>query len=172
MYRVLILFSVFLISTVVLGHGDEDHRDPKTSQEVSLDEDGFEIISSGPSKDVLNQINEAYKKDVKSIFSNKCLACHGVNNSMPWYYSIPGAKQLMDHDMKEAKEHMDMSNDFPFAGHGRPLDDLDALKKTIDKGNMPPFQYKIIHWKSGLSDKEKKIIKKWIQESKDLIGSK
>lgn len=172
MYKILILFLFFLISNIVLGHGDKDHREPKASQKVKLDEDGFEIVSSGPSKEILAQINKDYIKNVKKIFSNKCLACHGVNNSMPWYYSIPGPKQLMDHDMKEAKEHMDMSNDFPFGGHGSPIDDLDALKKTVDKGNMPPFQYKIIHWKSGLSGKEIKVIKKWIQESKDLIDSK
>ena len=28
---------------------------------------------------------------------------------------------------------MDMSNDFPFAGHGSPIEDLDALKKTVEK---------------------------------------
>ena len=132
MHRILIVFSIFLISNVVLGHGDEDHRDPRASQQVKLDDDGFEIISSGPSKEVLAQINQIYKKEVKGIFSNKCLTCHGVNNSMPWYYSIPGAKHLMDKDMREAKEHMDMSNDFPFGGHGSPIDDLDALKKTVE----------------------------------------
>lgn len=169
MFKVFLIFSFFIFSCVVFGHGGEDHREPKASQKAKVHEDGFEIISSGPSKETLAQINESYRKDVKSIISNKCLACHGINDSKPWYYSIPGAKQLMDYDMKEAKKHMDMSNDFPFAGHASPTDDLEALEKTIEKGSMPPFIYKMIHWKSSLTEKEIEIIKDWIHKSKKLI---
>lgn len=169
MYKVFLIFSFFIFSNVVLGHGGEDHREPKASQKAKVDKDGFEIISSGPSKEALAQINESYRKDVKSIFSNKCLACHGINDSKPWYYSIPGPRQLMNYDMREAKKHMDMSNDFPFAGHGSPTDDLEALKRTIEKGSMPPVRYKMIHWKSSLTEKEIEIIKDWIDKSKKLI---
>lgn len=171
MYKVFLIFSFFMFSNVVLGHGGEDHREPKASQRAKVDEDGFEIISSGPSKEVFARINESYKKNVKNIFSNKCLACHGINDSKPWYYSIPGAKQLMDYDMREAKKHMDMSNDFPFAGHGSPTDDLEALERTIEKGSMPPFRYKIIHWKSKLTKEEIKIINKWITESRSILNN-
>ena len=75
---------------------------------------------------------------MKPIFQKKCLACHGTGNTLPWYASIPGPKQLIQNDIKEAKKHMDMSQDFPFLGHGTPKDDLKALKKTIKKETMPP----------------------------------
>lgn len=152
---------LFLFSIIVFGHGDEDHSESKKVDS--------EIASSVPSKEVLIEINELYKADVKPIFAKKCLACHGVNNNKPWYYVIPGAKHLMDYDMEEAKEHMDMSDDFPFAGHGGPIKDLKELKKTIQKGSMPPLQYKVIHWKSSLTPSEVEMIKNWIDKSIDLI---
>jgi hypothetical protein len=55
----------------------------------SVDEDGFEIISTGPSKLELEKINSNYLKSTKKIFLTKCLTCHGVNDSLPWYYQIP-----------------------------------------------------------------------------------
>lgn len=169
MYRIFILFSFFFYSNIVVGHGDEDHRDPKDSQEVKVDGSGFEIISSAPSAEVLKKINDLYQAEVKTIFSNKCLSCHGINIDKPWYYVLPGAKQLIDYDMLEAKKHMDMTNDFPFAGHGTPKDDLDALKRTIRKGSMPPLRYKLLHWNSNITNSEKAIIIKWINESLDIL---
>lgn len=114
----------------------------------------------------MEKINAQYKKQVKKIFSIKCLACHGNDESyLPWYYALPVAKQLIDHDREEAKVHMDMSNDFPFGGHGIPQEDLAAIEQTIKKGDMPPLRYKLLHWNSGLTPEEIKIIRSWLDES-------
>jgi hypothetical protein len=171
-YSITFIFCLVLSFNPAFGHGNEKHVDSIETKEAILDEDGFEVISTAPSKTKLVKINELYVKNVKKIFSNKCLSCHGVNTSLPWYYSIPGPKQLMDQDMKEAKKHMDMSNDFPFGGHGNPKDDLEALGKTLVKGDMPPFKYKIMHWGSGLSGEEVRVINNWIDVSKEILLNK
>ena len=88
---------------------------------------------------------------------------------MPWYAGIPGPKQLIQNDIKEAKEHMDMSNDFPFEGHGTPKDDLEALNKTVKENTMPPIQYKILHWSSSLTEDEKRTVNKWVADSLKLL---
>jgi hypothetical protein len=171
-YAITFTFFLALSFNVAFGHGNEKHVDSAESKEALLDEDGFEVISTAPSKSMLVKINDLYLKNVKTIFSNKCLSCHGVNTSPPWYYNIPGPKQLIDQDMKEAKKHMDMSNDFPFGGHGNPKDDLDALRKSLVKGDMPPFQYKMMHSGSGLDEKEIGIINNWIDVSKEILLKK
>jgi len=139
---------------------------------IVLDEDGFEIVSHSPSRESLDTINSKYIKNIKSIFSKKCLSCHGTNDSPPWYYSLPIAKQLMDSDMREAKKHMDMSNGFPFEGHGSPKDDLLALERTVRKNDMPPVEYKILHWDSELTEEEIKVINSWIIESLKVLENK
>lgn len=65
-----------------------------------------------------------------------------------------------------------MTNDFLFGGHGSAIDDLEALKRTVDEETMPPFRYKIMHWSSGLTEIEKNKIKDWIQNSIEKINNK
>ncbi len=171
-YLLSILLLIFVNISQVYGDGGEGHENSTPENEIELDADGFEIVSTAPSKKTLDKINNKYLSNVKKIFSNKCLSCHGVNDSPPWYYNIPGPKQLMDYDMREAKKHMDMSNDFPFGGHGSPVDDLNALSKTIKKDDMPPMKYRLMHWDSKLTEAEIKVINNWIEESQKILIQK
>lgn len=156
----IIVFITFLISLVVFGHEGENH--------INEDE-GWETVTEKIPEETLRRINLDYLARVKPIFKNKCLDCHGTGNPMPWYAGIPGPKQLIQNDIKEAKEHMDMSNDFPFEGHGTPKDDLEALNKTVKENTMPPIQYKILHWSSSLTEDEKRTVNKWVADSLKLL---
>jgi hypothetical protein len=82
-----------------------------------------------------------------------------------WYYIIPGVEQLMEHDMKEAKKHLDMSKDFPFGGHSDPITDLKSIKKSIEDDTMPLFMYRLTHPDSKLTEAERKIVFNWIDDS-------
>lgn len=117
----------------------------------------------------LIEINSAYLKTVKPIFLNKCFDCHSNETTYPWYHSLPVVKQFINDDIKEAKKHMDMSNDFPFQGHGNPPDDLNALAAAIDQNSMPPFRYRVLHWDSSLNSKEREVIFHWIKKSQKLL---
>lgn len=128
-----------------------------------FDDDGFEIVHPGPSIKVLEKINSAYEKEIKPIFKAKCLNCHGQAESLPWYSVIPGASHLIARDIREAQKSMDMTEGFPFKGHGSAKDDLIALRRVVDKENMPPLQYKLLHWSSALSEEDKIVIRAWIE---------
>jgi hypothetical protein len=168
----LTLVLMFTVSLQAFGHGAEVHKKPKNSHSVLQQKNDVELTQEKSSNKILDKINQNYLSNVKGIFSGKCLSCHGINDSLPWYYNIPGPRQLMDQDMKEAKKHMDMSNDFPFGGHGSPKDDLTALSKTIDNGDMPPLKYRLLHWGSSLTVKEIKVIGYWIEDSQRLLKHK
>lgn len=62
-----------------------------------------------------------------------------------------------------------MSNDFPFEGHGSPLEDLDAIEKTVNDGTMPPWNYRLMHPSSTLTDSEKSTVLRWIEESREIL---
>jgi len=110
---------------------------------------------------------EMYLKVVKPIFQRKCFDCHGVATVFPWYHQIPGVRQLLDHDIREARENMDMSKDFPFQGKASPSDYLDSVEEVLHDGSMPPFRYRLIHRDSALTEEEKKAISGWINESRE-----
>lgn len=142
----------FFFSIYSYAHKGEDHSKPlKEKVEISVDK--------------LKLINESYKKNVASIFKAKCLDCHGTPKKLPWYYALPIAKQMMDKDMKEAKKHLDIQKGFPFKGHGTPEEDLKAISEVIEKKEMPPLNYRMMHWNSEITKDEAKVIKKWVNES-------
>lgn len=129
------------------------------------DADGFEIISAGPPQALIGQLALSYESQVAPIFKRKCYDCHGKSQDKPWYYILPGIKQLIDYDIHEAQEHMNMTNGFPFQGHGSPKDDLIALRKTIKQGSMPPFLYLFMHPDNMITQVEQKTILEWIAKT-------
>jgi hypothetical protein len=167
--RGLLLTIILLVfSMISFGHGTETHDKQETKKEdpSEMDANGhMSNMDNDMSQMHLDQTNQAFQKYVKVIFEKKCFDCHGSVNAFPWYYKVPGVKQMMDHDMEEAKEHLDMSNDFPFGGHGEPVSDLKSIKKSIDEDTMPPFIYRLTHPDSKLTEAEQKIVFNWIDES-------
>jgi len=149
---VLTIPILLLTCTISLSHQKEDHKKGEGKKE-------------NQEKRQMEEINRSYIKDIKPIFQKKCIDCHGTAQSLPWYFVIPGPKQIMQDDMDEAKEHLDMRGDFPFKGHGTPREDLIAIKKIIADNSMPPLRYKMLHWRSGLNKDEKKSILEWIERS-------
>lgn len=121
------------------------------------------------SASVLQDINANYQKNIKPIFQKKCFDCHSGQTNYPWYYKLPLAKQLIDHDIEEAREHLDMSDDFPFQGHGSPAEGLEELQEVIEDNEMPLLIYKLLHWNSGVTKEESEKIFQWIKKSQTML---
>ncbi len=155
------LFCLILVAvpSIAFAHKGEKHSADSmlvTKQDVS---DGV----------WLERINEDYIKTVKPIFQKSCFDCHGQNSKLPWYYNVPLIHGMMNQDMLDAKEHLDMTKDFPFGGHGKPLEDLKAILESIVERTMPPDSYRMMHWDAGLSESEKQVVLDWIARSEKLI---
>ncbi len=147
------------------GHGGEDHSKKKSPKVVhnSIVADSKEL------EVVYKKINTSYLKKIKPIFKTSCFDCHSSQTVFPWYYEIPGIKQLIDSDIKEAKSHLDFSNDYPFISHDSPENDLKSIEKSISEKTMPPTKYLWMHSDAKLSQKEVEEIKKWVKESLEAL---
>ena len=119
--------------------------------------------------ETLSRMNQLYKKEIKAIFQKKCFDCHSGQTKFPWYFKLPVVRQWMEKDIKEGLKHLDLSNDFPFGGHGTPIEDLEAIRKTVREKTMPPLRYMLTHRHSSLTDQEEKAILEWIATSLNLI---
>lgn len=159
--RLKISFTLLSILFVVVASAHQNHHHSSGDKEKKSD--GLD------SKKIYEQINLEYEKNVKPIFQEKCMDCHSSQTRYPSYYNWPIAKSLIDGDIAESKKHIDMTNGFPFAGHGTPLEDLNAIKKEIQEGEMPPLRYRLMHWKSALTEEEKNKIRNWIDESSKAL---
>lgn len=156
MEKLIFLVLIFLAGEIS-AHQGESHRE-KEDQEKSI------------KQNVLDEIGQSYRDNIASIFEKKCMDCHGQPKDLPWYHALPIAKNIMDDDMQEAKEHLDLRGSFPFKGHGTPLEDLEAILEAINNDEMPPLRYRIMHWSSGLTKTEKNAVEGWVKSGKILLG--
>ena len=153
-----------LFPILVCAHGEISHKNEITETKKAT------MQPSNMMKTMIySEINKTYITDIKPIFEKKCFDCHAELNNAPWYYKVPGVKQMMDKDIREAKEHIDMRKDFPFISHESPLDDLKSIKKIGIEGGMPPLRYILGHWDSRLTDTEKKKLVEWASKSIELL---
>lgn len=178
--RTLILFiATTLLCVVVYAHKDKPHK-PAASATPALAGAGHPVghdaAKDGSQEQVevpkliLAEINAAYLQSVKPIFKVSCFNCHSSQTEYPWYAKLPGAKQLIESDIRESKEHLDITNDFPFGGHGDgPADDLQAIRDAVINSDMPPFRYWIMHPSSRLNSEEKKAVTDWIDQSLEKL---
>jgi hypothetical protein len=147
-----------LLAITVWAHAGHEHGGPKDPE-----------VQNPEREKRLFQINDAYVARVKPIFQAKCFNCHSEDTKFPWYYAIPGVKQFIDSDIAEAKEHIEMTHDFPFRGHGSPEKDLEAVGSSIAEGDMPPWYYRLFHTGSKVTEEESEIILKWVKASRELL---
>lgn len=147
-----------LFTTLVFGHGNAHNKAAHKPNPEKVE-----------SEDILDRINKAYLKDVKPIFTQKCMDCHSNRTRYPWYHSLPILQNIIDQDIAEGREHLDLSSDYPFGGHGSPEEDLDAIKEAIRDDSMPPLAYKLMHWSSRITHDEKETIMRWVDNSKKAL---
>ncbi len=147
------LFLVgFLLASHAYAHKEHHHTKP-AERPVDQRDDKLKLIRSN------------YLANIKPIIQKACFDCHSNQPRFPWYYGIPGIKQLIDSDIAESKEHLDFSEDFPFKGHGSPEEDLKAIKESISDGDMPPLLYRIMHPNQKMDEGERRIVLDWLEES-------
>lgn len=155
-----------LSPALVWAHGEESHKNEMSKTK---------IVATQSSKIttimIYSEINKIYLTDIRPIFEKKCFDCHADLKNKPWYYKVPGVKQMINKDIVEAKEHMDMRKDFPFISHESPMNDLKSIKKIGIEGGMPPLRYILGHWDSKLTDTERKKIISWTTTSIKLLSS-
>lgn len=118
-----------------------------------------------PSCAAIEKIKTKYLSSIKPIFEKKCQMCHGVVQTMPLYSIVPPSSLLVRKDVHTSRKHLDMTFDYPFGGKHNAKDNLKSIKEEVTENEMPPWQYKIMHPQSGLTDSEKKVVLDWIEES-------
>lgn len=135
------------------GHGVNKHNKIDSTIQLKNEESS------------LKEINNHYLETIKPLFKKACFNCHSSKITYPWYYNLPGIKQLIDRDIREAKKHLDFSNDFPFQSHDSPENDLLSISKSLSENKMPPLRYRIMHSNENLNDKDIQKIQNWIRSS-------
>ncbi len=131
--RVVVVFVVVLL--VVLQVFQPGTSNPKVAPGAS-----FEEAVSPPS-------------DVARVVQRSCADCHSNRTTWPWYSRVSPASWLVVSDVDEGREKLNLSEWATFST-SRGREKLLDMCKQARKGDMPPWQYLIIHRDARMSSAE------------------
>ncbi len=86
------------------------------------------------------------------VFAGACGDCHSNATRWPWYTNVAPASLLVVNDVKGGRDHMNLSR------WDKPQPELDEVVHTVDGGDMPPVQYKLVHGDARLSTAERRTL--------------
>ena len=163
-----VIISLLALVAVVFAHGDEPHDGaaPDTAGAVSSLTDTIAVNWDS----ILAVVGEGFVA-LQPVFQRACYDCHSANTRYPWYYKLPLVRGLIDEDIREARTHLDLTDGYPFKGHGRRADDLLAIKGALEDGKMPPLKYRLLHWNAKPSKNETDAIVAWVDQSLRLLAA-
>ncbi|MBD3169416.1 MAG: hypothetical protein GF307_08025 [candidate division Zixibacteria bacterium] len=158
--NILALFSVFSIifsGFVIAGEG-----------ETGNEPDSVGIAPQPAIEEIYTHIDYGFQQ-LRPVFKRCCFDCHSNETEFPWYYKLPIAKQIINHDVEEGRDELLFEGGFPFKSDREPHKDLAEIKEVIEEGEMPPWKYTIIHRSAKLTDKEKSRIIDWVDSSLAIL---
>jgi mono/diheme cytochrome c family protein len=82
-----------------------------------------------------------------------CADCHTNLTTWPWYTNIAPASWLAQHDVDDGRSAFNLSTMDLTSGRATEL--LNEIDEAARGGEMPPWQYKLIHGNARLSTQQR-----------------
>jgi cytochrome c len=97
---------------------------------------------------------------LRELVEHKCGNCHSEAVDWPFYSRVAPVSWLLEHDVLEAREHMNLSRWETYSNQEK-SDLLSRLAAKTRSGEMPPARYTAIHGDSKLLSKERDSLYEW-----------
>lgn len=106
-------------------------------------------------------------KQVESILRRVCFDCHSNETKWPFYTYVFPASYLVYKHVEEGREELNFSDwdSFPEKKKVRLTNDI---IEQIEEGEMPPWDYKLLHPSSLITKEELEILKEWANQKETL----
>ena len=86
----------------------------------------------------------------RGLVMQTCGDCHSNQTRWPWYSHVAPVSWLVEHDVEEAREHLN------FSEFDRPQRDADEAAEEVEEGEMPLAKYLWLHPEARLDDQERR----------------
>jgi len=101
--------------------------------------------------------------EMKALLRRACYDCHSNATVWPWYGNLAPISWLLAHDVKEGRRELNFSvwAAYPAAKRTKKL--RKSAKEVAD-GDMPPWDYVLMHPAARLSAAEREALRAWAAE--------
>jgi hypothetical protein len=100
------------------------------------------------------------QQDVRLILRHTCYNCHSNETSWPWYSSVAPFSWLIANDVHEARGRLNFSEWKSMQADDQALAKKEIWKE-IERGDMPPGSYVLMHSDAKLSETDRSVIRRW-----------
>lgn len=99
-------------------------------------------------------------EEVRSVLRRSCYDCHSHQVRRPWYAYVAPSSWLVEHDVKEGREHLNFSTWDRYDARAR-AHVKEEIREEIDGGTMPLWYYLPLHPRARLSAQDREILRRW-----------
>lgn len=107
--------------------------------------------------------------NVHSILERSCFDCHSNRTRWPWYSNVAPISWMLANDVREGRRHLN----FSAWGSYKPkriAGLLDRINSEVDKGEMPLWEYLLIHRDASLTEEQKDSLCNWAATMGDRVA--
>ena len=99
--------------------------------------------------------------DVQTFLQRACYDCHSNQTKWPWYSYVAPVSWFIIHDVEEGREHLNFSEweSYPESKQHNTMEDI---LDEVTAGDMPLWEYRILHPEAKLENTELELLKQWI----------
>ncbi|MCP4402730.1 MAG: heme-binding domain-containing protein [bacterium] len=99
-------------------------------------------------------------EETHMILRRACYTCHSNETTWPWYGYIAPVSWMVVRNVNIGRERLNFSEWDTYGQWQQEYLIGEAIAK-LEKGEMPPWEYRILHPKSNITENELTIVKKW-----------
>jgi hypothetical protein len=106
---------------------------------------------------------------VHQLLHTACFNCHSNQTVWPWYSKVAPFSWVIADDVKRARRQLNFSE---WGGYdtSEKAHDLKKVRDILKEGDMPPWDYRLVHSDARLSDAEITTLRNWAgQERQKLV---
>lgn len=102
-----------------------------------------------------------------------CVLCHTKDASLPFYAKIPLVNIPIKADITNGLKYFDITNSIADIKSGKNINEtvLAKIEYAVKSQTMPPALFKLVHWKSNITDAEKQAILDWIAVERKKLNA-
>jgi hypothetical protein len=108
--------------------------------------------------------------EIDSILARSCNDCHSNRTDWVWYSNVAPASWFMAYHVEEGRIELNFS-EWGKLSPGRASRKLEEICEQVNAGEMPIWNYVLLHPSAHLTDADKKALCDWAKREQEKIDA-